>query len=157
MATKRTETQTEDAPKIDPTIQLIQALASAIESTRPATKKDIFTRKAKTPWTPPDGVTKLKLKRKIYQHGLLVDEDFIDNATIAALNRLRPGQYFGGYVSVIRRRDKGIDIDYKYKSPQDRMALSSRFGIHSFQNLVERMNEEADKPKKSEFDLSEED
>ena len=135
--------------------QLVNALVEAIQLTKPAEKKNIFTRKVKTPWTPPDGEPRLKFKRKITLHGIPLDEEREDNRTIAELNKVRPGVYLDGFVQVTRRRDKGVDIDYPFRSAQDRMKLASRFGITSLEQLAARLNTEAAKPRKSEFDLSE--
>jgi len=154
MATKSVKTDTTNVVGAE---QLVNALVEAIQLTKPADKKNIFTRKVKTPWTPPDGEPRLKFKRKITLHGIPIDEDREDNRTIAELNKVRPGVYLDGFVVVQRRRDKGIDIDYPFRSAQDRMKLASRFGITSLEQLASRLNEEALKPKKSEFDQSYED
>jgi hypothetical protein len=132
--------------------ELAQALREVIEITRPPEKKNPFTRKKNTPWTPKDGSPKLKLKRKIYQHSLPVIEERMTNEQIALANKLRPGVYLDGWVKVIRRRDKGIDIDYPVKSAQQRLKLSSVYGIRSFTELLQRLNDEASSPRKSEFD-----
>jgi len=133
---------------------LATALRDAINAAKPPEKKNIFTRTVNTPWTPPPGVPKLKLKRKIYLHGIPVSEDFTSNADIALCNQIRPGSYLDGYVKVIRRRDKGLDIDYPVRSSQQRLRLSNQFGIRSFGELLQRLIDEASKPRKSEFDLT---
>ncbi len=145
-----TETQTS-------TSELAQALRDVFEAIKPAEKKNPFNRKVNTPWTPKDGGVKLKLKRKLYQHGLLVDEDKLTNEQIALANKIRPGTYCDGWIRVTRRRDKGIDIDYPIRSVQQRMKLSSVYGIRSFDELLQRIIEEAERPKRSEFDLSADD
>jgi hypothetical protein len=136
--------------------ELASALTAAIEAAKPPAKKSIFTRKPNTPWTPKDGGPKLKLKRKIFQHSIPVLDKFLTNEQVAALNKLRPGAYFDGYVKVTRRRDKGIDITYPMKNPQQRIMLTSKTGARTFTELIHRMNEEAAKPKRSEFDLNDE-
>lgn len=137
--------------------ELALALREVIEATRPVEKKNPFTRKVSTPWTPPEGTQRLKLKRKLYQHSIPVDEDMLTNEDIAQANKLRPGVYLDGFLKVIRRRDKGIDIDYPVRSVQQRLKLSSVHGIRSFTELLQRINEEASRPRKSEFDLTQED
>lgn len=156
---KNQETETETPTVSNPSIsvgasELAQALTAAIEAAKPPEKKNIFTRKPLTPWTPKDGSPKLKLKRKIYQHGIPLQDKMLTNEQIALLNKIRPGEYFDGYVKVIRRRDKGIDITYPIKNAQQRMMLTSKTGARSFTELVRLINEQADKPRKSDFDLS---
>lgn len=130
----------------DASLQLIQALVQAIQQTKPVEKKNAINRKPGTPWTPKDGSPKLKLKRKMFQHGLLIDSDMESNETVDLLNRLKPGRFLDGWVSVTRRRDKGIDITYPIRSSSQRLKLSSTFGITSFKGLLERCVEEADNP-----------
>lgn len=107
---------------------LVDALAKAINLTKPIEKKTIMTRKPGDPWTPKDGTKKLKLKRKAYQHGILLDPDFMFNSEIDLFNKLKPGRFLGGWVKVYKRRDGGIDIDYPVKTASQRMRLSN-FGI----------------------------
>jgi|JI10StandDraft_1071094.scaffolds.fasta_scaffold124236_4 hypothetical protein len=135
--------------------ELVQAFREAIEATRPPEKKNPFTRKKNTPWTPKDGSPKLKLKRKLFQHSIPVDEEKLTNEQIVLANKLRPGVYFDGWVKVVRRRDKGIDIDYPVRSAQQRLKLSSVYGIRSFTELLQKINDEASRPRKSEFDVAE--
>lgn len=149
---------TSASPEINVTASdLASALTQAIEAAKPPTKKNIFTRTANTPWTPKDGSAKLKLKRKVFQHSIQIQDKFLTNEQIAGLNKLRPGEYFDGYVKVTRRRDKGIDIAYPVKNPQQRMMFTTKTGARSFTELIHKLNEEAAKPRKSEFDLSQED
>lgn len=138
-----------------PASELAKALREVIEATRPAEKKNAFTRVKNTPWTPKDGSPKLKLKRKLYQHNIPVNEEKLTNEQIALANKLRPGVYFDGWVKVIRRRDKGINVEYPVRSAQQRLKLSSVYGVRSFTELLQRINDEAVRPRKSEFDLSE--
>lgn len=127
---------------------LVQALTLAIQSTKPIEKKNALNRKSGTPWDPKNGVKKLKLKRKIYQHGLEVDPDRETNETIELMNQLRPGSYFDGWVKVVRRRDKGLDIDYPVRNPAQRMKLSSQYGVTSFTNFLTKMIDQAANPAK---------
>jgi hypothetical protein len=132
---------------------LASALTAAIEASKPPSKKSVFNRKSRTPWTPVDGSPKLKLKRKIYQHSIPVNEKMLTNETIALCNKIRPGEYFDGYVRVTRRRsDKGIDITYPCKNVQQRMQFVAKTGARSFTELLQRILVDAEKPRKSEFD-----
>jgi len=54
---------------------LAQALVTAIEATRPPTKKNIFTRKKGNPWMNKDGSPKPKLKRVWFQHGMEINQN----------------------------------------------------------------------------------
>lgn len=123
------------------------AVTTAIEAARPQ-KKTEFSRKPKTPWTPKDGSPKLKLKRKMYQHNLLIREAFLSNEEISALNQLKPGTYCDGFVKVYRRRDKGINIDYNVKTQDQQMRLVQKFGIRNLTEFCQYCLEEAKNPKK---------
>lgn len=143
------------APKAEQTVgtsQLAEALVQAINAAKPAEKKNPFNRKVQTPWTPKDGSKKLKLKRKTYHHGLLLDEDILSNDEIDRLNKIRPGRYCDGYVTVYRRKDRGIDIDYSVKTAAQRLRLVNQFGIRNLVELCERFIMEAAQPKKASFD-----
>jgi hypothetical protein len=150
MATKKTQEQVQ-ADK-----SLVDALKEVVMAVKPPTKKNIFDRKNGSPWAPPDGVPKLKLKRKMYQHGILIDDAFLTNEEIALANQIRPGSYCDGHVRVIRRRDKGIDIDWPVRNSQQRLKLVNQFGLRNFSEVLQRCITEAAKPKRSEFDLDQE-
>lgn len=130
---------------------LASALTKAIEASRPA-RITVANRKKNTPWTPKDGSPKLRLKRKLFQHGIAVSEDRLTNEQIKLANQIRPGMYCENYVKVIRRRDKGIDIDYPIRSAPQRLRLVTDFGITSFTQLLQRIIDEAAQPKKPDFD-----
>lgn len=135
-----------------PVNEFAEAMAKVLDAAKPPTKKTIFTRKQNTPWTPKDGSPRLKLKRKIYQHGILLDQKFLSNPEIDAMNKLRPGSYCGGFIRVVRRRDKGLDIDYPIKSPAQRMRLPSTYGLRNITEVVQQCILEAAQPKRPEFD-----
>jgi hypothetical protein len=147
MAKTKTEKET---PKVVETSvgmsELAQALVQAIETTKPPQKKTAITRKPNTPWTPKDGSPKLKLKRKMYQHGILIDEDLVSNEEVELLNKLKPGLFLNGHVKVYRRRDRGIDIDYPIKTAAQRLKLVNQFGIRNLAELLQRCISEAENP-----------
>ena len=151
-----TDTESVAAPSVS-AIELAQAIVQAIQASQPVAKKTISTRIQNNPWTPKDGSPKLKLKRKSYHHGIFLgDKDGagrINNEEIDLLNRLIPGTYCEGYVKVVRRRDKGIDIDYPIKTASQRLRLVNQFGIRSFSELLQRCITESEQPKKDEFAL----
>jgi hypothetical protein len=126
---------------------LVAALTMAIQSTKPVEKKNAINRKSGTPWDPTDGSKKIKLKRKVYQHGLEVDPDRETNETIGLMNELKPGVFCDGHVRVVRRRDKGVDIDYPIKTAAQRLKLVNGFGIKDFNDLLRRCIDEANNPK----------
>lgn len=158
------EVQAAKAATLDPAmIEALKALglvfSDAITKSRPVEKKNFATRKPRSPWDPTDGSPKLKLKRKMYQHGILIDPDFNDNATIDALNHLKVGRYLGDWVKVYKRKDQGIDIDYPVKTASQRMKLpgmgiteqrdpaTNKLIKSGLQIFVERMIEEGKRPK----------
>lgn len=126
---------------------LADAFVSAIERTRPAEKKTIFTRKRKTPWTPKNGEAPLKLKRKMYQHGILL-EGKLTNEEIDLLNKVKPGVYCDGWVKVNVRKDRGLDIDYAVRTNAQRLKLVNQYGIRSFTELLARIVDERANPTK---------
>lgn len=142
---KKTDEQVE--PTLDQSNQLVNALVEAIKLTRPEEKKNPFNRPIRSPWAPPDGQKKLKLRRKMYQHGILIDPDLLDNETIDALNRLKVGRFLDGWVKVFKRKDSGIDIDYPVKTANQRMKLAAQYGVHSLKALCDKCIEEAKNPK----------
>lgn len=134
------------------TTELAQALVEAINITKPQAKKTISTRAKQTPWTPKDGSPKLKLKRKVYQHGILVDPNKSSNEEIALMNQLKPGSYGDGRIRVIRRKDRGLDIDYSIRTNSQRLKLINDLGVTSFKRLLEILVDEAANPKKIDLD-----
>lgn len=156
---KKTETETEQEEKTNSAIaeahqQLAKALVEAIRETQPPVKKTPITRTKRTPWSPTDGKPKLKLKRKMFHHSLELDTK-ISNEEIDLLNKIRPGVYCDGWVKVIRRKDKGLDIDYPIRTSSQRLKLVNQFGIRDFKELLERIVSEQSNPKafKTEDDL----
>lgn len=123
------------------------ALERAIKNTKPTEKKNISNRTPGDPWSPKDGSKKLKLKRKAYQHGILLDPDFMNNDTIALWNQLKPGAFCGGHIRVYKRKDGGMDIDYPIKTASQRMLLQSKYRIFSQDDLLRLLIEESKKPK----------
>lgn len=126
---------------------LANAFVEAIERTKPPEKKTVLTRKKNTPWSPPEGEPRLKLKRKMYHHGILIGEN-ISNEEIELLNRVKPGRYCDGYVQVTLRKDRGLDIDYPVRTTSQRLRLVNQFGITSFASLLKRIIDEKTNPSK---------
>lgn len=139
----------------DPTVatsELAAALVQAINSTKPVEKKNPFTRKVNTPWTPKDGSKKLKLKRAMYQHGRLIDEAKLSNQEIDLCNKVRTGRFLDNYVTIYRRKDRGIDIDYATKTASQKLRLVNQFGVRNLSELLQMCIDEALAPKKSDYD-----
>lgn len=129
------------------TSELARALVEAINLAKPKEKKNAFNRTVKTPWTPKDGSPKLKLKRAAHQHGMEIDSEKLSNDEIALFNKLRPGRFLDGLVTVTRRRDKGIDITYPVKTAAQRLKLVNQFGIRNLAELLQLCVTEAENPK----------
>lgn len=127
--------------------QLVKAFTDAIASTKPVEKKNAINRKPGTPWTPKDGSPKIKLRRKFYQHGLLIDPDMMSNEDISLMNQVKPGVYMNGHMKVIRRRDKGINLTYPVSTAAQRLKLN-QFGVTSFSSILRRCIEESENPAK---------
>jgi len=135
---------------------IAQAMTGANKASKPVEKKTILTYDGITPWSPPKGEKRLKAKRKFHVHSLLVDPDFHSNEEIDLFNKVRPGTYLNGFVKVERRRDKGINISWQIKTPDQKMRLAATYGITSLAQLLQRCIAEAAQPKKIE-EASEED
>lgn len=133
------EAPTEAAtPGLDVLAEAIaRATTQAIQAAKPVEKKTILTYKGRNPWDPPEGTPKLKLKRKMFVHSLAVDPDMVSNDEIAMLNKVRPGRYCDGFITVERRRDKGINISWPIKTASQRMRLSAQYGIRSLVDLLQ--------------------
>lgn len=126
---------------------LADAFVQAIERTKAPEKKTVFNRKKQTPWTPKQGEPRLKLRRKMYQHGVLIG-DRITNEDIDLLNKIKPGRFCDGYVSVTVRKDRGLDIDYPVRTNSQRLRLVNQYGITSFTALLQRLVDESKNPAK---------
>jgi hypothetical protein len=126
---------------------LADAFVTAIERTREKPKAQAGSRKKKTPWSPKDGEPKLKMKRVFFQHGIPLGEN-VDNETIALLHQLKPGHYCDGYVRVTLRKDRGIDISYPVRTASQRLRMVNQYGIRSFPELLQRLIDEKNDPKK---------
>ena len=134
--------------------ELANAFTAAMNAAKPREKKNIFNYQRVTPWTPTDGSPKLTLKRKMYQHGIPINENRVTNEEIQLLNKLRPGTYCDGFITVVRRRDKGLNIDYPFKTPAQRLQLVNSFGVRNLSELVQRCLTEAALQKKLDSDPS---
>lgn len=141
------ESQKADAPVSSNQFkELSEAFIEAIERTKPKEKTTIANRKENTPWTPPAGEPVVKLRRKYFQHGLLIEK--VNNKDKELLNQIKPGKYCEGWVIVTLRKDGGIDIDYPVKTNVQRLRLVNKFGIGSFTQLLERLIDEKKYPAK---------
>jgi hypothetical protein len=135
--------------------ELANAFIEAIERTKPPTKKNSFNRPKHGPFDPKPGEIKPKLRRVTYMHGNEQSEDTLTGAEIELLNKVKPGSYCGGFVRVIKRKDRGIDIDYPIRTASQRMKLPNQFGIITLTDLCNRLIAEAARPK--EFKVDEDD
>jgi hypothetical protein len=134
--------------KADAQNELAQAFITAINSTKPPEKKNSFNRIKKGAFDPKDGSKKPALRRIMFQHGVQLTEDTLTKDEIELLNKVKPGSYCGGFIRVIRRRDRGIDIDYPVNTASQRLKLVNQFGITNLCSLLNRLLEEAADPAK---------
>ena len=161
MAKKKTEVQeveaiqetTQDATRAreQATADLAAALTQAINATKPIQKKTVADRKKRAPWTPPEGVARVKAKRAFFQHGIPIcvpgNDPRLFNEEIELLNQIKPGYYCEGVVKVTLRRDRGIDIDYPIKTASQRLRLVNSFGVTNLASLLRRIIDEKKNPK----------
>ena len=128
---------------------LVSALIQAIQMTKPVEKKNAGTFKSRNAFQPKEG-PRAKLKRKSYQHGILLNRDngreLLSNEEIELFNKIRPGSYCDGDIKVTRRRDKGIDVDYKIRTASQRLNLINKHGLRSFKEILARIVEEGENP-----------
>src|SRR3990167_11443519 len=140
------------APATAPTAgasDIAAAIVHAIEASRPfPQKKNSITRKRSMFYEPKDGSKKEKFKRRFFQHGLEIGWETTLPEDVKLLNQLKPVRYLGGYVSVKKRKDGGLDLDYPIKTPAQRMTLASKYGITSFGGFIQRILDERADPKK---------
>lgn len=144
----RAQTTPVDAAPTQSSVDVLAAaLIKAINITKPKEKITAATRIPKTTWSPKPGEIKPKLKRKTYQHGIPIDPDMISPEDVALLNQIKPGLYGDGWIKVIRRRDRGINIEYPVKTAAQRLRLTSQFGIRNLKELCEFIVNQAANPK----------
>lgn len=123
------------------------ATTRAIQATKPIVKKTILDYKGDTPWRSRD-VTQLKLKRRMFQHGQLIDPEMVSNEEITLMNKLRPGTYFDGFVRVERRRDKGLNFTWPLKTADQKIHLAMKYGCITVPQILQHCIDEAAAPKK---------
>jgi hypothetical protein len=142
MAKAKTPTDVDPTPSPSPTVtaaDLAVAITQALELTRPK-KITVFNRNRKSPWEPKDGTPKFKLKRKLYQHHVLVNPDRMTNEQIALANDIKPpkpGNFItDGYLRLERRKDKGVNITYPVRTAAQRLRLVSDYHVSDFTDLL---------------------
>lgn len=143
----QTAAPSSDKAKHEAQSELANALADAIRATQPKPKKSIEEVMKQNPWYPTDGSPRSKKKRAFYHHGILIAEN-VFNEEIDRLNKIKPGNYCEGFVKVVLRKDRGIDIDYPIKTASQRLRLVNSFGIRSFRELLDRLIDEQANPTK---------
>lgn len=140
-----------DAPAGEPKLavsELANALITAINATKPPEKKTSFNRIKQGPFDPKPGQVKPKLRRVVHQHGIELHENMLLAEEIELLNKVKPGSYCNGFVRVIKRKDRSLDIDYPIKTASQRLKLVNSFGIRSLSELCQRLISEAADPNK---------
>lgn len=129
--------------------QLAAVLTQVLQQNKPVEKKTTANRIPRTPWSPKNGEPKLKLKRKFYQHNYPLDAKRMTNERIALANQLKPGRFCDGFVTVTRRRDKGINITWPLKTPDQKLFLVQNFGLRNLDEIMQYCIDEAKNPKKT--------
>lgn len=127
--------------------QIAEAFAVALERTKPKEKKTPYNRKKGGPWATTDGSVKPMLRRPTFQHGIQLTENTLSKEEIELLNLVKPGLYCENFIRVVKRKDKGIDIDYPVRTNAQRLKLANQFGINSLSDLCNRLISEAKNPK----------
>jgi hypothetical protein len=143
----QTDEEVKEAVATDAQKALANAFVEAIERTRPPEKAKAGFRKKKTPWSPPEGEPRLKMRRVFHQHGIPLGEN-VSNETIALLNKIKPGRYCDGNVIVTLRKDQGIDISYPVRTASQRLRMVNAYGIRGFDELLQRIIDERSNPAK---------
>lgn len=116
------------------------ALAGAIQTladSQPVKRVPWAKFKTRSPFNP-TGNKKRKLLRRIYQNGYPVNIKKLFDEEIAMFNKVEPGRYMGGLVTIVQVQTGGntdLHIVYANKSFDQRLALMS-----SFRNLREMLS-----------------
>lgn len=140
---------TEPAPVGISAADVVAALRDAILSIKGQERKTVATRVKRNPWMPTDGSPKItSLKRRCFHHGIEIDPRYTHNDVCLLLDRIRPGKYCNGWVTVHKRQDGGINIDYPIRTAAQRLKLVNTYGIRSFKELLERIIDERSDPRK---------
>lgn len=141
----------EPKPAKEPVVgisELAAALVQAIETTRPPQKKTVFNRIKRNPWAPKDGSPKImSFKRPMFHHGIPINPKTTTNENCKLLDKIKPGTYCNGHITVRKRKDNGYDIDYPVRTAAQRLKLN-QFGITSFESLLQRLIDERSDPKR---------
>src|SRR5262245_32742091 len=107
----------------------ISDLVQAIVALQPPRKVGMDEYVAKTPFHP-DGVIHTTLRRRTFQNGRQLDEQFLTDEETRLVNRLVPGRFLDGLVT-IKEAENGTETDlhimYRSSSPDQRMALASHY------------------------------
>lgn len=127
--------------------ELAQALVTAIESTRPPTKKNPFNRKKGDPWQPKPGQIKPKLKRAWHQHGGELDPKNLYVEEVELLNKVKPGNYVHGLVQIFKNKDRSYNITWPVKTAAQRLRVLNEAG-GTFALILQRCIDEYADPKK---------
>lgn len=126
---------------------IAKAIATAIESTRPPTKKNVFTRRAGDPWRAKTGEVKPKLKRIWLQHGREINPDQLYPDEIELLNQAKPGTYCKGLVNIYKRKDRSYDITWSVRTSAQRLRVMNEAGT-TLAAIVQRCIAEYQDPAK---------
>ncbi len=89
----------------------------------------------------PRGLKSRPLRRACYQNGMLLQERQLHDSEIDLLNKLTPGVYFDGLVTVVEQADGTelmLRILYRNRTADQRQELASR-GAYTFTHMLQVM------------------
>lgn len=133
--------------------KLAQAIVSATNANAGRKIIPYGQEQIRTPWNP-RGIRNRSLKYPVMQNGSRINVDFVDDEAIELLSHIKPGRYLDRLVNVVQSEDdisgeKGvIDIRYKTKTADQRMAIGSRIGATGFNGLLKLIIAEYDATEK---------
>jgi hypothetical protein len=158
---KKSEAPVETAPANIPSDfdKLAAAIVSATNANREKKQVPYGQHNVKSKLNP-TGSRNRRLKTPVLQNGNRIDVNFIDDEAIELLSHIKPGRYLDRLVTVVQMEDdisgeKGvIDIRYRTKTADQRMAIGNRIGPEGFNGLLKMIiAEHAATEKKSKDDL----
>lgn len=140
-----TRSETPETPESLPpsALELIAETLAALKASQP-TREIGF--------SDPDYQARMRAETKAFktptfQNGIDVDAAGLSDEIIERVAHLKAGRYLGGIVEVDVSHKGAVNFRYKNKTPDQRMALQTKFG--SFEELVNKIWNEMQEQKSS--------